>query len=78
MGQDGEGIGKTLAGSNNRIAYGTDLGSFQVLEWEVDQWVPIASGPNLGSPVVSIALSEAADTVVVGLENETTYIYRLQ
>ena len=78
VGQDGEGIGKTLAGSNNRIAYGTDLGSFQVLEWEVDQWVPIASGPNLGSPVVSIALSEAADTVVVGLENETTYIYRLQ
>jgi len=60
-----------------RLAFGTATGSFRVYEWDVNQWVEVASGPSLGSSVTSISLSDDAQTVVVGLANREVRVYDL-
>eukprot|EP00527_Entomoneis_sp_CCMP2396_P002837 CAMPEP_0198149038 /NCGR_PEP_ID=MMETSP1443-20131203/44714_1 /TAXON_ID=186043 /ORGANISM="Entomoneis sp., Strain CCMP2396" /LENGTH=456 /DNA_ID=CAMNT_0043813939 /DNA_START=57 /DNA_END=1427 /DNA_ORIENTATION=- len=78
IGEVGEKIGTTLCGAQNRIGFGTDLGSFRVYEYD-NGWVEVATGPiDLGSKVVSMDMSDDAQTVVVGLENEQVLIYELQ
>lgn len=47
-------------------------------EFRVNDWVEVASSPNLGSPVVSISMSEDAASVVVGLENKEVRVYQLE
>eukprot|EP00522_Entomoneis_paludosa_P001187 CAMPEP_0172470572 /NCGR_PEP_ID=MMETSP1065-20121228/66714_1 /TAXON_ID=265537 /ORGANISM="Amphiprora paludosa, Strain CCMP125" /LENGTH=656 /DNA_ID=CAMNT_0013228565 /DNA_START=29 /DNA_END=1999 /DNA_ORIENTATION=+ len=81
VGLEGENIGKTLAGAGDRVAFGTDTGSFRVYEWmeSQDTWLQVATGPlNLGAAVVSISMSEDAKTVVVGLANEQVQVYNLE
>jgi len=78
VGAVGERIGTTLAGAQNRVAVGTDAGSFHVYQESGNSWVEVSPGPtNLGSKVVSIDLSEDASTVAVGLENQEVLVYEL-
>ena len=92
--EPGQFVGRTLCGtqwSSSQqqewtlvVAFGTDTGSFHVYYYSTsDQdWVPVAAvapePPSMGSAIVSLALSDTADTVVVGLANQQTQVYQLQ
>jgi hypothetical protein len=78
VGANNEKIGTTLCGAQGRLAFGTDTGAFHVYEYKGGSWQEVASGPSVGAPVVSIAMSEDANTVVVGLQTEITLVYQLQ
>ena len=75
---DGQQVGLTLCGSQGQLAFGTNTGSFHVYKFDGEDWVEVATGPSTGFAVVSIAMSEDGDTVVVGLQNEQTQVYKLQ
>ena len=77
VGSDGERIGTTLCASNGRLAYGTDTGSFHVFEYSGGNWVEVATGPSVGSAVVSIAISQDTNTLVLGLANDEVLIHDL-
>ena len=79
IGDDGDEIGMTLAGANGRLCFGTANGSFRAYEYNSDmsRWDQIAEGPNLGSAVVSISMSDDGNTVAVGLENQEVTVYEL-
>ncbi|KAL7580954.1 hypothetical protein ACA910_005770 [Epithemia clementina (nom. ined.)] len=77
VGATNEWIGTTLCGAQGRLAYGTDTGFFHVYEYSNGDWVEVATGPTLGSAVVSIAMSEDGNSVVVGLANEEVRVYKL-
>lgn len=80
VGAPGERIGTTLSGAMNRVALGTDTGSFHVYEYDGQSWIevpPMGGTPTLGSRVVSIHITEDANTVVVGLENRQVQVFDL-
>ncbi|KAL7580947.1 hypothetical protein ACA910_005763 [Epithemia clementina (nom. ined.)] len=76
-GNDGDRIGTTLCGTESLIAFGTDQGFFRVYSLADGNWRETAHGGFPGSPVISIAISQAADTLAVGLANEQVWIYTL-
>ena len=78
IGKDGEKIGKTLTGCNGTLGFGTDSGYFHVFALDGSSWSEIATGPGLGSAVVSIDMSEDAQRVSVGLASEESLVYELQ
>lgn len=77
VGSDGEGIGTTLCGTKGIVAFGTNKGHFRVYSLSGSEWKETAHGGFAGSRVVSIALSENAETLVLGLENGEVWIYAL-
>lgn len=78
-GTAGERIGGTLSGAKNRIAFGTDTGSFRVLQHNGTTWTEVYMGPSdLGSKVISIDISADANTVAVGLESQNVIVYDLK
>ncbi|KAL7580952.1 hypothetical protein ACA910_005768 [Epithemia clementina (nom. ined.)] len=78
VGTEGQQIGRTLCGSKGTLAFGTSTGSFHVYQYNDGDWVEVATGPSTGSSVVSIAMSDDQTTVVVGLQDQTTQVYKLQ
>lgn len=78
VGNSGERVGSTIAGMNNRLAVGTDTGSFRVYELSGISWSEIATGPtDLGSKVISIDMTNGGNTVAVGLESQEVFVYEL-
>ena len=76
---DGDRIGTTLCGAKGLVCFGTDNGSFRVYDYDGTNWVRLGelSVANLGSPVVSITMSETADSVAVGLANREVQVFEL-
>ncbi|KAL7560473.1 hypothetical protein ACA910_002118 [Epithemia clementina (nom. ined.)] len=80
---EGDRIGRTLAGSNGRVCFGTDNGSFRMYEYDeiAGSWVQVGTEPaTLGftSPVVSIAVLSSDDNLVaIGTANQEVAVFSL-
>ncbi|KAL7561331.1 hypothetical protein ACA910_018526 [Epithemia clementina (nom. ined.)] len=73
---NGDQIGNTLSGAKGRVCFGTENGSVRVYEYNGSAWVQVGNGLNaLGSPVVSVSMSEDANSVAMGLANEEVVVY---
>jgi len=80
VGEAGESLGNTISGSNSRVAYGTETGSFHVFGHDGQAFfeMPSTGGPSsLGSAVQAIALSVDGTTVAVGTASEEVVVYEL-
>lgn len=79
VGASGDRIGASLSGAQGRVCFGTSNGSFRVYEFDrtTGKWVQVATGPNLGVPVVSISMSADGNSVAVGLDNQSVAVYDL-
>ena len=65
----GERIGRTVCGRDDRVAFGTDLGTIHLYQYDsnTDSWAEIASVAAGTDPITACAMTEDGTAVAVGI-----------